>query len=140
MFHQIFLMANLMIPVPPLPPLKSVLLVNAISSAATGAFLVLLANPIADLFGVSETKPFNQAGLFLILFAGLVFITSLRKPVPVNALRFIILLDTLWVIASLVLILFLGSSISTIGIIAIIAVAAWVAVMALLQRTGLRAL
>ncbi|MBO0931812.1 hypothetical protein [Fibrella aquatilis] len=124
----------------PVLPLKSVLLVNAISSAATGVLLVFLANPIADLFGVPQTNPFNQAGIFLLVFAGLVFITSLQQPINVNALRFIILLDALWVIASLVLLLFLGSSISTIGIVAILAVAAWVAMMALLQRIGLRSL
>ena len=51
-------------------PLKTALTINAASSGATGLGLIILASPVAGLFGVSETTPFIGVGIFLILFAG----------------------------------------------------------------------
>ena len=54
-------------------PLKTTLIINAASSGATGLGLIILASPVAELFGVSENTPFIGVGIFLILFASLSF-------------------------------------------------------------------
>lgn len=118
-------------------PLKTILTINAVSSGATGLGLIILASPVARLFGVSDTAPFIGVGIFLILFASFVFMVGVSKSINPKAVRLIITLDTLWVIASLVLVAIAFSSISLTGILTILAVALWVAAMAFLQNKGM---
>lgn len=118
-------------------PLRTTLLVNAISSGATGLLLCVFASPVAGIFGVTKAAPFLAVGLFLLVFALYVFITAKKQPLNPGAVRFITLLDTLWVLGSLVAAFLLTSVVSTIGIVVIVAVAGWVALMAWLQFRGL---
>lgn len=118
--------------------LQNVLLINAISSGATGLLLVFLSRPVATLFAVSQPAIILGVGLFLIAFAGIVLIESRRNPLQMERIRFIILLDRLWVITSLILVVFPNTNLSIIGRVAIVAVAGWVALMAYLQATNLR--
>jgi hypothetical protein len=118
-------------------PLKTTLTINAASSGVTGLGLIILASPVAELFGVSQTMPFVGVGVFLILFASFVFLVGVSKSINPKAVRLIITLDTLWVVASLVLVAVASSSISLIGILTILAVAMWVAAMAFLQHKGM---
>ncbi len=118
-------------------PLKTTLTINAASSGATGLGLIILARPIAELFGVSETTPFIGVGIFLILFASFVLFVGVSKSINPIAVRLIITLDTLWVVASVALVAIASSSISLIGILTILAVALWVAAMAFLQNKGM---
>ncbi|QNF35473.1 hypothetical protein HUW51_23205 [Adhaeribacter swui] len=60
--------------------LKSVLLINALSSGATALLLLLFPGYIAELFGAPKTLPFVAVGIFLLLFAGFVLVQS-RKPI-----------------------------------------------------------
>jgi hypothetical protein len=53
--------------------LKSVLLVNALSSGVTGLGLIVFAAPIAVLFGIGEPTPVMEVGIFLVVFAIFVF-------------------------------------------------------------------
>ena len=119
-------------------PLTTTMQINAISSGVTGAGLIMYAKPITSLFGVTQTAPFISIGIFLVLFAALVFAVSKKHPINTNAVRFIILLDVLWVVASLLIIIFLIPAITGIGNIVIAAIAAWVASMAYLQNKGLK--
>lgn len=121
-------------------PLKTTLMINAASSAGTGTGLILFATPTAELFGISQTLSFIGVGTFLVLFAAYVFMTGIKKPLDQKAVRLIITLDTVWVIASVVLITLAYSAFSSIGIFVIIAVAGWVAAMAILQHKGLKML
>ncbi|HEX2532469.1 MAG TPA: nuclear transport factor 2 family protein [Chitinophagaceae bacterium] len=116
--------------------LTNILKVNALSSGATGLLLLFFARQTAALFNVATTAPFIEAGLFLVLFAAFVWIVSTRRPHPRRAVSFIIGLDLLWVIASVIALPFLAPVISGTGITLIALVAAWVALMALLQRKG----
>jgi len=118
-------------------PLKTTLTINAASSGATGLGLIILAGPVAELFGVSETSPFIGVGIFLILFASFVLFVGVNKSINPKAVRLIITLDTLWVVASVALVAIASSSISLIGILSILAVAMWVAAMAFLQNKGM---
>ncbi|WP_127126120.1 hypothetical protein [Pseudoflavitalea rhizosphaerae] len=117
-------------------PLKTTLLVNAISSGATGLLLALFPGMAAGIFGISDTVYFVEVGIFLVLFAAFVVFVATRKPVSLRAVMLVTTLDLLWVLVSIVAVFLLAGTISTIGSILIIAVAAWVALMAFLQFKG----
>lgn len=118
--------------------LTTTMQINALTSGATGVGLIAAANPIAALFGVTETVPFIATGAFLVVFAIYVFAVSKGKPINPGAVRFVIIMDILWVVASVIAIFALFSLISGVGSFAIGAVAAWVAGMAYLQSAGLK--
>jgi len=118
--------------------LKNVMLINAISSGATGLGLAVFPEIVAGLFETTATMPFIEVGIFLIAFAALVFSVSRGNPVNVRAVRLVIVLDTLWVVGSAAIVLFQLFPISILGYVFIGAVAIWVAAMAYLQSAGLR--
>lgn len=118
--------------------LKTVLLINAISSGFTGLLLIILAKTVASIFGVTETSPFIAVGVFLVLFALYVYSVSKKQPAMEKAVRLVIVLDTAWVLTSAVTIVLLQSAITFIGIVIIVAIALWVAGMAYLQNKGLQ--
>lgn len=117
-------------------PLRTTLLVNAISSGATGLLLALFPSLAAGIFGVSQTVYFVEAGIFLVLFAAYVLFVATRNPVKLRSVMIVTTLDLLWVLGSIVVVFLLAGIVTTIGIVLIIAVAAWVALMALLQFKG----
>lgn len=118
--------------------LKNVLMINAVSSGATGLLLVFFPGFFASLFGVQGSAAFVGTGIFLILFAILVFSEARRETVSDKSVRFISTLDVLWVVGSLVIIVFGLFGLSLVGYLMIGAVAAWVALMAMLQLRGVR--
>lgn len=118
--------------------LKNVMLINAISSGATGLGLAVFPKTIAGLFETAATMPFVEVGIFLVAFAALVFSVSRGNPMNTRLVRLVIVLDTLWVIGSAAILLFQPFPISLIGYVFIGAVAIWVAAMAYLQAAGLR--
>ena len=120
--------------------LRNVLMINAISSGATGLILIVLPGFVAGLFETSSTRPFVGVGIFLVAFAILVFRASLQNPLRLPLVWLIIGLDSLWVIASLTVISFQLFEISTLGYVFIAAVAGWVALMAYLQFNGAKQL
>ncbi len=120
--------------------LKNVLRINAVSSGATGIMLVLFAGFIAELFAVSVKGAFIEVGIFLVIFASFVFFQSTKSAISVKGVSFIIILDCIWVVASVVIVFFQLFSLSVTGYLLIAAVAVWVAVMAILQMKGLKQL
>ena len=118
--------------------LKNVLLINALSSGATGILMLVFANPIAELFQVQSTMPFIEVGIFLIAFAILVFTESRKQTHNTKTVKFIIALDILWVFVSLLIVVLQLFNLSTLGYTIIGAVAVWVAAMAYLQIYGLK--
>ncbi len=120
--------------------LKNVMLVNAFSSGATGFLLILFPGYTAQLFGVTAQPPFVIVGIFLFLFAVMVFLHSRRNPLSKGWIKLIVALDILWVVESLVIMLSKMFGFSPLGYMLIAGVALWVAVMAALQAKGLRQL
>jgi len=118
--------------------LKNILLINAVSSGITGLILIGLPAWIAPLFGVSETAPFVGVGSFLFAFAVLVFMVATRRPISDTGVKLVIALDCLWVFASACIVIFQMLPISILGNLFIVAIAAWVGLMAILQRNGLK--
>jgi hypothetical protein len=118
--------------------LKNVLLINAVSSGATGVGLLLLGNFMADLFGVPEPQAFWGVGIFLIGFAIFVFVEGIKIPPRQHRVVLISVLDCAWVAASFVLVIFHLFDLTTTGYVLITGVALWVAAMAYLQLSGLK--
>lgn len=117
--------------------LKHILTLNAISSGATGVLLMLASKDFAKFFGVSSTSPFTGTGLFLVIFALLVGWVALRNSHKPAWIKTVVLLDALWVVASVVLITAEIFDLTPTGYLIIGAVALWVAAMAMLQYRGL---
>jgi len=118
--------------------LRNVLLVNAVSSGATGLLLVLFSGFFAGLFGIESVSPFLETGIFLLAFAGFVFYEGRSSHTNASRIRLIITLDTLWVVVSILLLVLQPVAITLIGNVFIAAVALWVAAMAFLQFRGLK--
>ena len=118
--------------------LKNVLLLNAVSSGATGMGLIIFAGFMADIFGLSQLSPFYSTGVFLVVFAGFVLYEGFQKPIRASHVLFISVLDSIWVLTSLVIVLLGLFNLSFIGYSLITGVAIWVAAMAYLQMKGIK--
>ena len=117
--------------------LKNVLLINALSSGATGLLLIEFPSFTAQLFGVTQTMPFMAVGIFLVAFALLVYYASRQKTVNKTLVRWIIALDIMWVVDSLIVVVGQLFGITFIGYAITLAIALWVGLMAYLQIRGL---
>ncbi len=118
--------------------LKNILLINAISSGVTGLILIILPRIIANIFEVVQSWPFLAIGMFLVLFALLVGYAATRQFPKAALIKFIIILDCLWVIVSFLIMLFMPLNLSLWGLLLTGGVAAWVGLMAGLQYSSLR--
>ncbi len=115
------------------------MLVNAVTSAATALGLIAFPGLVADLFQAGSAQPFVEVGIFLLVFSAKVLYEALKNPIRRGHVQFIITLDVLWVVASIVLIEFQFFNLSLIGYVLTGAVAMWVGAMAVLQWRGLKA-
>jgi hypothetical protein len=118
--------------------LKNVLLINGVSSGATGLILIVFGQFTATLFGSSQVVPFWAVGAFLIVFAALVIAEGVRATPRAGRVMLITTLDTSWVAGSLIIVVLQLFSFSAIGYVLISGVALWVATMAVLQARALK--
>lgn len=118
--------------------LKNVMLINALSSGATGLLLIIFSGYTAQLFGVTRQMPFVAVGILLLIFAVFVFAHSRRNPLSKRWIKLIVAIDILWVVESLIIVFPKMFGFSAIGYILIVAVALWVTLMAVLQAKGLK--
>ncbi len=94
-------------------PLQRSLLFNAIFSGISGILLILFAPHIAKAFGVSDTRVFQFTGVALVIFTILIGY-QIKWQNPLGVL-FIISQDILWVVGSILLLLFQPFSITATG-------------------------
>ncbi|MDR2271956.1 MAG: hypothetical protein LBF27_13710 [Sphingobacterium sp.] len=120
--------------------LKNVLLINAVSSGMTGVLLATMPSLFTTLFDTPYGRPFMLLGIFLIVFALFVLVTAMKEVTPKSWTKFIITLDIIWVIASIVATIILFYTISVAGSVMILLVAAWVGMMAYLQNRNLNSI
>lgn len=118
--------------------LKTVMLINAVSSGATGLLLILLSGYISNLFGSTNAVTFNAVGIFLLLFSVFVFILSMKKVYNTGAVKAIIAMDAIWVGSSLIILITNMFSFTLVGNVITGGVALWVLLMAVLQAKGLK--
>jgi len=118
--------------------LKTVMLINAVSSGATGLQLILLSDYISNLFGSTDAVTFKAVGIFLLLFSVFVFVHSRKNPSNTGAVKAIIAMDAIWVASSLLILITNMFSFTLVGNLLTGGVALWVALMAVLQAKGLK--
>ncbi len=116
--------------------LKSSLLANASFSILTGLTLLLLNGKMIALFGLSSGTVFFILGAGLLLFAATVGIEA-QKMRPAKV-KFIIVQDALWVIASLAILLTKPFAITSTGYTLIGVVAFIVLLFGIGQSYGLK--
>lgn len=110
---------------------------NSLFSLATGLTLAVQSGEIAQLFGVQESWPFTVLGISLILFSAAVYYVSRQKRILPLPVLIIIVLDLVWVLASIPLIIVNPFEITQIGNILVGVVAVIVFTAAFMQSIGL---
>ena len=75
------------------------LLIDAATTGANGLAYVLAGTWLADWFGAPEALV-RSVGVFLIVVAAGVALLATRTPIPRRGVRALVLLNTVWVVAS----------------------------------------
>lgn len=81
---------------------RRVLQANGIFSAIGGAIFTLAAGPIADFTGLPSPLAL-VIGLGVLAYAAALFATAARSPIPRRLMLAAALLDTIWVVGSVLL-------------------------------------
>jgi hypothetical protein len=116
--------------------LKNSLLINAVFSLTSGVICLLVADPLSTLTAI-PTWIFYTLGIGLTVFAVDVALTATRRQINLLFARIIVLADIAWVIASIGVLVFMGSHLTLAGQLLIELVAIAVAVLATVQVVGL---
>jgi hypothetical protein len=117
-------------------PLKLALLGNGIFSATSGALLLIVPEQIGGLLGVQETWLLMLIGLGLAVFAGDLFHQATRDRLRTWRALYSVCGDLLWVIGTIILLLFFPAAVSAQGATLLIGVAMVVTLFAGLQLWG----
>ncbi|QSE98683.1 type II toxin-antitoxin system RatA family toxin [Fulvivirga lutea] len=115
--------------------LQKFLAANALFSTAIGVELLLFQEEVEQLFGLPHSNFFFILGILLLVFA-LTLVVEIIKQRALPVL-WIIVQDVLWVVASIIILIWDPYNITFEGNIAIAAVAAVVTVVAVGQSKGL---
>lgn len=118
--------------------MKQALRINAIFSSVSGILLILFHNWFQEIFDLGTSTPFWITGIALIVFAGSILL-EIKRQNPAGIL-WIVVQDILWVIGSIVLLVWNPFGISASGNLIIATVAGVVLLMAFLQARALAAL
>lgn len=110
---------------------------NAIFSISSALTLLLSSRPIAKIMNLSAPNSLVFIGIGLFIFAITLFQNAFRKELKSTQIRFIIIQDWLWVIGSLILLIWNPFGISMIGNYIIAGVALIVTIFAILQHRTL---
>lgn len=113
--------------------IKRYLLVNSCFSFFCGILMLLLPEQFNSFFESSSPLIFTIIGINLMSFSVFVLFVALSKPIRLFLIQLIIILDVLWVIASLLLLLFTIGNLSTNGYIMIGLIAVFIGFLAFKQ-------
>lgn len=113
--------------------LKKYLNINGSFSALSGISMILCTCQLNDLFGFDHPYIFPIIGINLLIFAGFVFVTSLKFISNKKLVQAITVMDVLWVLGSLAILIFDLFSLTIIGRLLIGLVAVWIAFLAFKQ-------
>ncbi len=117
--------------------LRFALTFNSIFSFVTGLTLTLWGSTISEIFGVNDYLIFTLLGVSLVGFSIAVFGVSRQKPIRPLPVLVIIILDLVWVLASIPLLLLNPLELTETGNIIIGVVALVVFTVAFMQLIGL---
>lgn len=114
--------------------LKNIVRFNSLFSAVNGVFAILFHQVLSELMGVKFPVILMIVGGILVVFSIQLWVVSIRERWLKKFIRFIILLDLLWVVGSVVLLMMNGVGLSFLGQVMVGAVAIIVGGFALLQH------
>jgi hypothetical protein len=117
--------------------LRNVLIADAVSCLATGAVQALFTNSLAELFSLPAVL-LAATGWFLLAYAALVSVTAMRDPLSRPLVWLLVAGNLSWGTACVLLLAGRWLAPTPWGAAWILAQAATVAVLAMLQWTGLR--
>ncbi|WP_298899724.1 SRPBCC family protein [uncultured Psychroserpens sp.] len=115
--------------------LQKSLIANAVFSSTCGIISILFKNDLERLFGIASNNSFLILGILLLIFT-LTLVIEVKKQRALSVL-WIIIQDLLWVIGSVILLLFDPFDITTEGHVIITIVAFVVLQLAFVQARGL---
>jgi hypothetical protein len=119
--------------------LRQVLKINAAISGLTGLVMAVFARPVDRLIGADAVTAVGVVGVGLALFAvGVFAVGRAHEPTLHAGGRVILLLDVIWVIASVAVVL--AGWFNTTGAVLVLLVAAVVGAFAVGEAIGLRRL
>jgi hypothetical protein len=117
--------------------LRSVLLVDAVATTATGLLLVVASNFLSPILGLPASF-LAAAGLPLLPFAAYVGWLGTRPTASATAIRLIVWINALWVAGSVGLVFARVFEPTTLGVVFVLTQAAAVGALAAFQIAGLR--
>ncbi len=116
--------------------LQKALAINAVFSGISGIIISIMHKQIAHIFGLQDVSLFLVTGLVLIYFAFSI-VLEIKKQRR-SFIIWIIVQDVLWVIGSLIIILFKPAQITKTGELTIEIIALIVLIMAINQAIALK--
>ncbi|MBI2203306.1 MAG: hypothetical protein HYU41_05585 [Candidatus Rokubacteria bacterium] len=118
--------------------LRRSLLLDGVASAACGALLLVAARPISTLIGLDAPGIAIAVGVGLLVYAAALFWNARRSRISRGEVLTAVVLNAVWVAASLVLIV--DGPLTMPGNVLVAAVALAVLLFAVLEAIGLRRL
>lgn len=110
-----------------------VLKVNAIFSLTTGLFLIINPKLIASLLAIESADVMLVIGYGLLIFASTLYYVIKKELKNRKVIDSIIISDLVWVVGSLILVIFQPITISTVGNVLISVIAVIILSFALIQ-------
>jgi hypothetical protein len=102
-----------------------------------GLVFALGGNPLADTLGIPYPGVLTPIGVVLIVYAGSLFWTATRDPLPHSLALTAVVLDVVWVLGSVVLLLSDVLPLTTVGRWTVLLLADAVLAFAVLQAYGI---
>jgi hypothetical protein len=116
--------------------LRHVLMAKAVFSALSGVFLTLGGRQIVIILGLRPVGSLWPVGLGLLLFAVYVYLVARKSEPDIRSTQAIIILDVLWVLGSMIAVLFGPLSVTGNAVVSVVALIVLSSV--LLQSAGIR--
>lgn len=110
--------------------LKKYLTINSLFSGTSGLIMLIWSNWLNDLFSINNYYIFPVIGFNLLLFSAFTGYVLIRHLHNFKLVRFISLLDALWVAGSFIIVSFRFFDLSQLGYIIMSLVAVWIAFLA----------
>lgn len=111
--------------------------INSIYSALNGITAIFFAEPIANFMGIIDPLAITLVGIALLLFCILLVGILRTEVINIRLARYVIVLDWLWVVGSLILIVFNPYNITSGGLFLIGITALMVGLLAMLQTKAI---
>ena len=89
---------------------------NAIVSAACGVLCLADAQPLAALTGITPSSIFSAVGMIMLVYAAALLDSTSRRQIDRRMAIATVVLDTLWVIASVALLVEGWSTLTSVGV------------------------